>query len=136
MTPNFVFNGRSYRKNLTKTNVTYYKCFNCDRGEHYWEANRLVIQIPATNLSSESFVYTPIFEKASQLNLYPNQIFLDLLTTMRDQFVNTPYSIPSKNQRTATFNRNEFDLSIPASSIMSSSKQPTFFSLLLGWRYS
>ncbi|KAF0985258.1 hypothetical protein HZS_5273, partial [Henneguya salminicola] len=91
MAPNFVFNGRSCRKNLTKTYVAYYKCFNCDRGcttiliarineisekgEHNCEANRLVIQIPAKNLSPESFVDTFIFEKVPQLNLYPNQIF-------------------------------------------------------------
>ncbi|KAF0985536.1 hypothetical protein HZS_6688 [Henneguya salminicola] len=45
-------------------------------GEHNCEANRHMIQIPATNLSPESFVETFIFEKASQLNLYPNQICL------------------------------------------------------------
>ncbi|KAF0986802.1 hypothetical protein HZS_5313 [Henneguya salminicola] len=77
MAPNSVFNGRSYRKNLTKTS-----CPNCDRGcparlivrnneisekgEHNCEANRLVIQIPSTNLMPESFVDTFIFEKASQ----------------------------------------------------------------------
>ncbi|KAF0992961.1 hypothetical protein HZS_3418 [Henneguya salminicola] len=46
---------------------------------------------------------------------------------MRDQFVNTPYSLPSKNQRTAGFNRNEFDRSSYVYSIKSSSKQPTLF---------
>ncbi|KAF0986027.1 hypothetical protein HZS_515, partial [Henneguya salminicola] len=109
MAPNFVFNGRSYRKKLTKTN-----CSIWDRGcparlivrdnkisekrEHNCQANRLVIQIPTTNLTPESFVDTFILEKTSQLNLYPNQIFRDLLLTMRDQFVHTPYSTPSKNQ--------------------------------------
>ncbi|KAF0991504.1 hypothetical protein HZS_5716 [Henneguya salminicola] len=121
MAPNFVFNGRSYIKKLTKTN-----------GEHNCEANRLVIQIPVTNL----FFATLISEKVSQLNLYLNQIFRDLLLTMSDQFVLTPYSIPSKNQRAARFNRNEFDRSSYASSIKSSSIQPTFFPSLLGGRYS
>ncbi|KAF0988298.1 hypothetical protein HZS_2529 [Henneguya salminicola] len=79
-------------KELNKDQPYLLKCFNCDRGcsarlivrnneisgngEHNCEANRL----------------------ASQLNLYPNQIFRDPLLTMRDQFANTPYSIPSKNQ--------------------------------------
>ncbi|KAF0987855.1 hypothetical protein HZS_8099 [Henneguya salminicola] len=114
MAPNFVFNGRFYRKNLTKTSVTYSKCSNCDRGcparlivrnneisekgEHNCEANRLVIQIPATKLTSESFVDTFTLEKASQRNLDPNQIFRYLLLTMRGQFVYTPYRISSKNQ--------------------------------------
>ncbi|KAF0985249.1 hypothetical protein HZS_1043, partial [Henneguya salminicola] len=48
-----------------------------------------------------------------------------LLLTRRDQFVHTPYSIPSKNQITAGFNRNELDRSSYVSSIKSSSKQPT-----------
>ncbi|KAF0986336.1 hypothetical protein HZS_2211, partial [Henneguya salminicola] len=69
-----------------------------ERAEHNCESNRLVIQIPAENLSPESFVDTLIFEKASQLNLYTNQIFLYLLITMRYQIVNTPYSILSKSQ--------------------------------------
>ncbi|KAF0990705.1 hypothetical protein HZS_7858 [Henneguya salminicola] len=108
MAPNFVFNGRSYRKNRTKTKVTYYKCSNCDRGcparligEHNCEENCLVIQIPDPNLTPETFVNTFILEKAFQLNLYPNQIFRDLLLTMRDQFVNTPFSILSKNHVSA-----------------------------------
>ncbi|KAF0986004.1 hypothetical protein HZS_7126, partial [Henneguya salminicola] len=137
---------------LQKTNVTYYKCSNwgrgcparliarnneiSEKGEHNCEANGLVIHIPATHLSPEMLVETFIVEKAPQLNLYPNQIFRDLFLTMRDQFVNTPYSIPSKNQRTSGFNRNELDRSSHVSSIKSSLKQPTFFSSLLGWRYS
>ncbi|KAF0987982.1 LOW QUALITY PROTEIN: hypothetical protein HZS_6352 [Henneguya salminicola] len=112
MAHNLVFNGRSGRKNVSKINATYYKCSNCDRGgparltvrnneilikgEHNCEANRLLIQIAAANLTPESFFDTLILEKASQLNLYPNQIFRDILLIMRDQFVHTP--IPSKNQ--------------------------------------
>ncbi|KAF0989922.1 hypothetical protein HZS_1078 [Henneguya salminicola] len=106
MTPDFVFNCRFYKKNSTKTNVTYYKCSNWDRGcparlmvrnneisekgTHNCEANRLGIQIPAINLTHESFVNTFILEKASQLNLYPNQIFRGLLLNMRNQFVKIP----------------------------------------------
>ncbi|KAF0987846.1 hypothetical protein HZS_2651 [Henneguya salminicola] len=76
MAPNFVFNGRSYRKNLTKAN-----CSNCDRGcparlivrnneisekgEHNCEANRLLIQIPATYITHKSFFDTFMLEKAS-----------------------------------------------------------------------
>ncbi|KAF0988095.1 hypothetical protein HZS_4052 [Henneguya salminicola] len=154
MEANFVFNGRLYRKSLTKTKVTYYKCSNCDRccparlivrinkisekSKHNWEANCLMIQIPAQNLSPESVVDTLIFERAFQLNLYPNQILRDLLLTMRDQFVHTPY-IPSSKinyQRRAGFNRNKFDRSSYVSSIKSFSKQPTFFSSFMGLRYS
>ncbi|KAF0987700.1 hypothetical protein HZS_3294 [Henneguya salminicola] len=77
MAHNFVFNGRSYRKNLTKAN-----CSNCCRGcparlitrnneisikgEHNCEANRLVIQITVTYLTHESFVDT------SSLKRHPN----------------------------------------------------------------
>ncbi|KAF0988609.1 hypothetical protein HZS_5749 [Henneguya salminicola] len=68
MAPNL----RSYRKNLTTANVTYYKNSDCNQGcsarlivsnneiietsEHNCEANRIVIPIPATNLSSESSI--------------------------------------------------------------------------------
>ncbi|KAF0987081.1 hypothetical protein HZS_5235 [Henneguya salminicola] len=86
----------------------------------------------------ESFIDTIIFEKAPLRNLYPDPIFRDRLLTMRDQFVHTPNSIHQKinYERTAGFNRNEFDLSSHVSSMKSSCKQPTFFSSLLGLRYS
>ncbi|KAF0986103.1 hypothetical protein HZS_1399 [Henneguya salminicola] len=139
MAPYFVFNCTSYRKSLIKTNVTYYKCANCDHGyparlivrnneisekpEHNCEANCLVIQILAPNLSLESFVDTLIFEKASQLILYHNQIFRALLLPIRDQFVNP--RIASHRKINGVY-RKEFDPRSQVSSIKSSSKQPTF----------
>ncbi|KAF0987991.1 LOW QUALITY PROTEIN: hypothetical protein HZS_7897 [Henneguya salminicola] len=126
MAPNFVFNGPTERTQQRPTlHITSVPIVTV--GEHNCEANRLVIQISATNLTPESFVDTFILEKASQLNLYPNQIFRDLLLTMQDQFIYTPYSIPSKNKITAGFNRNEFDRSSYVSSIKSYSKKTNLF---------
>ncbi|KAF0986925.1 hypothetical protein HZS_3427, partial [Henneguya salminicola] len=120
----------SYKKNLKKTNVTYYKFSNCDcgfparlivrnneiseRGQHNCKANRLVIQIPGTNISPESFFETFIFEKASQLG----EINLSIPRIASHRKINY--------QRTAGFNRNEFDPSSHVSSIKFSSNQPFF----------
>ncbi|KAF0988061.1 hypothetical protein HZS_7319, partial [Henneguya salminicola] len=105
-----------------------------EKGEHNCEANRLLIQISATSLSPESFIEKFIFEKVSQLNLYPDQIFRDLLGTIRDQFFNTRIASHRKinYQRTAGFNRKEFDRSSHVSPIKSSFKQLAFFFVVIG----
>ncbi|KAF0986002.1 LOW QUALITY PROTEIN: hypothetical protein HZS_4464 [Henneguya salminicola] len=128
MAPNFVFNGRSYRKNLTKTNATYYKFSNCDRGcplrlivrnneisekcEGNCKANRLVIQISATNRSRSSLNY------ARSICQYSHLI--------------EKYGVFSY-QRTAGFNRNEFDRSsiYPPLSLLPNN-QPFFVVIGLG----
>ncbi|KAF0985564.1 hypothetical protein HZS_6423, partial [Henneguya salminicola] len=111
-------------------------------GEHNCEANRLVIQIPAPNLPPESFVDTFILERKSQLNLYLNQIFRDLLLIMRDRYVNTPYSIPSKNQvysaireQRGLIGKNSIEAARSHPLSLLPNSQPFFLSLL-GRRYS
>ncbi|KAF0986161.1 hypothetical protein HZS_5405 [Henneguya salminicola] len=73
MAPNLLFNGRSYIKNLTKTNVTYYKCSNCDRGCPF----RLIFR---NNEISENYQRTAVFNRnefdrssmSHPLSLLPN----------------------------------------------------------------
>ncbi|KAF0985998.1 hypothetical protein HZS_910 [Henneguya salminicola] len=92
--------GQSYRKNITKTNVTYYKCSNCDSGCPL----RLIVR---NNEISEKCDHN--CKTNSLVIRFQPQIVRDLLLTMRDQFhLIEKYGVFSY-QKTAGLNRNEFD---------------------------
>ncbi|KAF0986984.1 hypothetical protein HZS_7178 [Henneguya salminicola] len=92
------FNEKLYQVNKPTEACIYYRCSKFDSGcgsRLFKKRNDMTLKGKATT-NAESFPNSYICEKCSRLELYPHQIYESLLLTLRQQFTDMVYDIPSK----------------------------------------
>ena len=113
MNSSVVFNNYSYGKNGSCENTIYYRCSKyksgckarlikrqnemIEKGTHTCGGNITSIDIPNHEISPNDFINNFLTEKSTNLVMASSQIYQNLLVSLRDKYINTPYIIPSKS---------------------------------------
>ncbi|KII69355.1 hypothetical protein RF11_09780 [Thelohanellus kitauei] len=154
MSPSIVYKAFSYGTNGQHKDATYYRCSKyasrcqtrltirentiTEKGSHSCESQVASNSFTHREIPVDDYINTFLADKSSQLNLCSSDIYCQLLISLSEKYVYTPYKIPSKNcvdsiirNNRGLVERNQIEADVSSSEFKS--QRTTIFQTLLGF---